>query len=206
MLTFALLETETDSLECEGGYPESTIPRSQTGDQVGCINVARVRGDREQESAKFALASLVATSSARSSSIKQTRHQKVANLVVEISVLRSPSMPKPYDLRKKVIEAIEQDGMKKSEVSQLFNISRNTIDLWLKRQAETRDYQALPNQPLGNNNKIADWEKFRAFAKIHGDKTQVEMAKLWSGEISDRTISRALQKIGFTQKKDLWLS
>jgi transposase len=44
-------------------------------------------------------------------------------------------MPKPYsyDLRKKAIEAIEQDGMKKSEVSQLFNISRNTIDLWLKR-------------------------------------------------------------------------
>jgi transposase len=79
-------------------------------------------------------------------------------------------MPKPYsyDLRKKVIEAIEQDGIKKSEVSQLFNISRNTIDLWLKRQAETGDYQALPNQPPGNNHKIADWEKFRDFAKIHG--------------------------------------
>jgi hypothetical protein len=40
--------------------------------------------------------------------------------------------------------AIEQDGMKISVVSQLFNISRNTIDLWLKRQAETGDYQALP--------------------------------------------------------------
>jgi hypothetical protein len=33
------------------------------------------------------------------------------------------------------------------------------------------------------------------------DKTQVEMAKLWSGQISARTISRALQKIGFTRKK-----
>ncbi len=107
-LTFALLETETDSLECEGGCPESTIPRSQTGDRVGCINVARVRGSREQESARFALASLVATRDARSSSIKQTRHQKVANFVVEISVLRSPPMPKPYsyDLRKKAIEAM----------------------------------------------------------------------------------------------------
>jgi transposase len=179
------------------------MARDRAGDQVGCINVARVRGDQEQESARLALAALVATSSARSSSIEQTRHQKIANFVVEISVLRSPPMPKPYsyDLRKKVIEAIEQDGMKKSEVSQLFNISRNTIDLWLKRQAETGDYQALPNQPPGNNNKIADWEKFRDFAKIHGDKTQVEMAKLWSGQISARTISRALQKIGFTRKK-----
>jgi transposase len=38
-------------------------------------------------------------------------------------------------------------------------------------------------------------------ASEHGDKTPVEMAKLWDGEISDRTISRALKKIGFTRKK-----
>jgi transposase len=38
-------------------------------------------------------------------------------------------------------------------------------------------------------------------AKAHLDKTQVEMAKLWEGEISSRTISRALKKIGFTRKK-----
>lgn len=155
-LTLDRWETETNSLECEGCYPESTLARSQTGERVGCINVARLRGDREQESARWALASLVATRAARSSSIEQTRHQKVANFVVEISVLRTRTMPKPYsyDLRKKVLEAIEQDGMKKSEVSQLFNISRNTIDLWLKRQAETGDYQALPNQPPGNNNLV----------------------------------------------------
>jgi transposase len=42
-------------------------------------------------------------------------------------------MPKPYsyDLRQKVIQSIKFDGLKKSEASQLFNISRNTIDLWL---------------------------------------------------------------------------
>jgi transposase len=34
-----------------------------------------------------------------------------------------------------------------------------------------------------------------------GIKRAVEMAKLWDGEISDRTISRALKKIGFTRKK-----
>jgi transposase len=82
-----------------------------------------------------------------------------------------------------------------------FNISRNTINLWLQRKAETGDVQALPNRPPGNNHKITDWEQFRAFAKTHGDKTQVEMAQLWQGDISDRTISRALKKIGFTRKK-----
>ncbi len=121
-------------------------------------------------------------------------------------------MPKPYsyDLRQKVIQVIEFDGLKKSEASQLFSISRNTIDLWLKRQAETGDFRALPNQPPGNGHKITDWEKFREFAEAHGDKTQVEMAQLWEGQISDseallrsadRTISRALKKIGFTRKK-----
>lgn len=116
-------------------------------------------------------------------------------------------MPKPYsyDLRQKVIQAIALDGMKKSEAAQVFQLSRNTIDLWLKRQAETGDYQAKPNRPRGNGHKITDWAKFREFAKTHGDKTQAQMAALWEGEISERTVSRALQTIGFTRKKNLWL-
>lgn len=40
-------------------------------------------------------------------------------------------MAKPYsdDFRQKVMQAIELDGLKKSEASQLFNISRNTMGL-----------------------------------------------------------------------------
>jgi len=91
----------------------------------------------------------------------------------------------------KVIEAIEQDGLKKNEASLLFNISRNTIDLWLKRREETGDFLAKQNKPPGSNHKITDWEKFREFAQANGEKTQGEMAELWSGEISARTISRA---------------
>jgi len=48
---------------------------------------------------------------------------------------------------------------------------------------------------------ISDWDKFRDFVKEHGDKTQSEMADLWDGEISQRTLCRALQKIGHTRKK-----
>jgi transposase len=109
--------------------------------------------------------------------------------------------PYSYDLRQKVIQALELDGMKKSEAAQVFQISRNTIDLWLKRRTETGDYQAKPRQPSGNGHKITDWEKFRSFAAQHGDKTQIEMAELWEGQISARTISPALHKIGFTRKK-----
>jgi len=57
-------------------------------------------------------------------------------------------MAKPYcyDFRQKVMQVLELDGLKKSEASELFNISRNTINLWFQRQAETGDVQAKPRQ------------------------------------------------------------
>jgi transposase len=108
-----------------------------------------------------------------------------------------------YDLRQKVIQAIELDGLKKSEASELFNISRNTINLWFQLKEETGDLKEKPRQGGFKTGKITDWENFREFVSQNGDKTQAEMAQLWEGEISARTISRALQKIGFTRKKKL---
>lgn len=106
-----------------------------------------------------------------------------------------------YDFRQKVMQAIELDGLKKSEASEIFNISRNTINLWCQRKAETGDVQVKTRSASSPNQKITDWKKFRAFAKHHEDKTQAEMAELWEGNISSRTISRALQKLKLTRKK-----
>lgn len=106
-----------------------------------------------------------------------------------------------YDLRQKVINAIQLDGMKKSEAAQVFQLSRNTIDLWLKRQEETGDYQAKTTRPQRTSSKITDWNKFAQFAQQHGDKTQAQMSELWEDPISARTISRALHKLGLSRKK-----
>ena len=113
-------------------------------------------------------------------------------------------MPKPYsyDLRQKVMQAIEMDGLKKNEASQLFGISRNTINLWFERREETGDITVKARASSSQKPKISDWEKFREFVKEHEDKTQAEMAELW-GNISQRSISRALKQIGFTRKKKL---
>jgi len=111
-----------------------------------------------------------------------------------------------YDLRQKVIQAIELDGLKKSEASELFNISRNTINLWFQLKEETGDLKEKPRQGGIKTGKITDWDNFRLFVSQNGDKTQAEMAQLWEGEISARTISRALQKIGFTRKKKLMVT
>jgi len=96
--------------------------------------------------------------------------------------------PYSYDFRQKVMQAIELNGLKKSEASELFNISRNTINLWFQRKVETGDVQAKARPKVSKRQLIMDWEKFRAFVKEHGDKTQVEMAQLWQGDISERTI------------------
>ena len=106
-----------------------------------------------------------------------------------------------YDLRQKVINAIQLDGLKKSEAAQVFGLSRNTINLWLKRQQETGEYQAKTTRPHRMSSKITDWEKFAEFAKQHGGKTQEQMAQLWHEQVSARTISRALQKLGLSRKK-----
>jgi transposase len=112
-------------------------------------------------------------------------------------------MAQPYsdDFRQKVMEAIELNGFKKSEVSQMFNISRNTINLWFQRRAETGDVKPKPRPACCQEVKISDWDKFRDFVKKYGDRTQSEMAELWEGEISQRTLSRALEKIGHSRKK-----
>jgi hypothetical protein len=43
--------------------------------------------------------------------------------------------------------------------------------------------------------------KLTKFVEVNGDKTQVEMAKLWTEEISGRTIAWPLKNFGFTRKK-----
>ncbi|PSO88316.1 MAG: IS630 family transposase, partial [Cyanobacteria bacterium QS_3_48_167] len=47
-------------------------------------------------------------------------------------------MPAPYsyDMRSKALTPVKR-GERKKEVSQMFNISRNTLDLWLKREQQT---------------------------------------------------------------------
>ena len=65
-----------------------------------------------------------------------------------------------YDLRQKVMQAIEMDGLKKNEASELFGISRNTINLWFKRRDETGDIKVKVRASSSQQPKISNWEKF----------------------------------------------
>ena len=105
-----------------------------------------------------------------------------------------------YDLRTKAIEAVER-GERQIAVCRMLKISRNTLDLWLERKAQTGDYQAITHLQKGCGHKITEWERLREFAKQHGDKTQAQMAKLWGDNVSQQNISDALRKLGLSRKK-----
>jgi transposase-like protein len=85
-------------------------------------------------------------------------------------------MAKPYsnDFRQKVMQAIELDGLKKSEASQLFNISRNTINLWFQRQAATGDVKPKPRQVSNKNSKSTIGRSFGILSKPMGIKPRVK--------------------------------
>jgi len=113
-------------------------------------------------------------------------------------------MPAPYsyDLRDKAIKAVK-GGERKSDVCRVLNISRNTLDLWLKREAQTGDYQAITHFQTGYQHKITDWKRFEEFVQKHGGKTQREMAKLWGDNVTQQNISDALRKLEWSRKKRL---
>ncbi len=109
-------------------------------------------------------------------------------------------MPAPYsyDLRKKAVAAVKK-GERKINVCRMFQISRNTLDLWLKREEETGDVKAsVSKKRLG---KIKDEAKFREFIQENYDKTQEQMAELWGNNVTQQNISYFCQKIGITRKK-----
>lgn len=111
-------------------------------------------------------------------------------------------MPAPYsyELRQKAIASVER-GEKKTIICRIFNISRNTLDLWLKRKKETGDLAAINNESGGKQPKIKDWDKFEQFVLRHNHKTQIQIAELWGDNLTQQNVSKACKKLGRTRKK-----
>lgn len=110
----------------------------------------------------------------------------------------------PLKMRQKALAAVDR-GEKKRHVSRMFGISRNTLDEWLKRRAATGQVAPKTYQSRGPTPKIADLAAFRQFVATRGHLTQQQMADEWPEPVSNRTIGKALQAIGYTRKKNLWV-
>lgn len=75
--------------------------------------------------------------------------------------------------------------MRKTEASRVFQISRNTINLWFRKREQKGHYKAEVGYQKGYNPKITDVEKCEEFAQAHASLTQKEIAEKWTGKISD---------------------
>lgn len=116
-------------------------------------------------------------------------------------------MPAPYsyDLRSKAIDAVKR-GERKTNVCRLFKISRNTLDLWLKREAQTKDVRPLTGYQKGRERKIKDACAFQRLVEDNSSKTQQQIADLWGENLTQQNVSDAFKKLGITRKKNLWVS
>lgn len=115
------------------------------------------------------------------------------------------AIPYSYDLRMKVLGAID-GGLRKSDASRLFQISRNKFALWLKRRATTGDVLTLSRQEAASGRvrrAITNTSEFEAFVREHPSATRAELAQLWKDPVSRHTVGRVLRKIRYTRKKRL---
>ena len=105
------------------------------------------------------------------------------------------------DLRKKVIAVVEEGILQLQEIAGLFRINVRTIYDWRKQFKETGTVKAKTGFHKGHGRKITDLDKFKEFVEANPDLTLKEMAQKW-GNVSPKTIDRALKKINFTFKKN----
>jgi transposase len=113
------------------------------------------------------------------------------------------------DLRRKIVQALQQRGMNKSEAARAFGVSLSSVKRYAKAVREGRSLS--PGKAPGKRPKLdekarrlleADVEE-RPFAKL--SDRQEYLQKVAGVSVSESTLSRALRKMGFGRKKGRWV-
>jgi transposase len=113
------------------------------------------------------------------------------------------------DLRKKIVQAVQQRGMSKSEAARTFGVSRSSVKRYVKAVCEGRSLK--PGKAPGKKPKLnekakkllqADIEE-RPFALLSDRRDYLQ--KVAGVTVSESTLSRALKQMGFGRKKGRWV-
>ena len=113
------------------------------------------------------------------------------------------------DLRRKVVEAVQERRMNQSEAARAFGVSRSSVKRYLKavRQGRSLSPGKAPGKRPSLDEKArklleADVED-RPFAKLkHRQEYLHEAAGV---SVSESTLSRAIRSMGFGRKKGRWV-
>ena|SRR5258707_15852341 len=108
------------------------------------------------------------------------------------------------DLRERVVAAVSR-GVPRAEVTEQFMVSLATLKRWVKQWQERRDLsmKPIPGRPVVKTQGLLAALPERL--ATHADATLEEQCVWWAAvsgfEISTATMSRALTRLGWTQKK-----
>jgi transposase len=113
------------------------------------------------------------------------------------------------DLRRKIVEAVEERRMNQSEAARAFGVSLSSVKRYVKAVREGRSLspgKAPGKQPTLDEKarKLleADVEE-RPFAKLK--HRQEYLQKAAGVSVSESTLSRAIRSMGFGRKKGRWV-
>ena len=113
------------------------------------------------------------------------------------------------DLRKKIVQALEQRRMNKSEAARAFGVSLSSVKRYAKAAREGRSLS--PGKAPGKRPKLdekarrlleANVEE-RPFAKL-SDRREY-LRRVAGVSVSESTLSRAIRRMGFGRKKGRWV-
>lgn len=106
------------------------------------------------------------------------------------------------DLRKRIIEAIKVEKLKKAEVIRIYKISKTGLDYLISHYDETGSLNPKPHGG-GRPSKFQaeDIERIKKFIEDHPDATLEEILEYTGKEASLTSVFRTLKKIGFRLKK-----
>jgi transposase len=110
------------------------------------------------------------------------------------------------DLRQKIVEALQQRRMNKSEAARAFGVSLSSVKRYAKAAREGRSLS--PGKAPGKRPKLdekarrlleANVEE-RPFAKLAHRREYLR--RVTGVSVSESTLSRAIRRMGFGRKKD----
>lgn len=112
------------------------------------------------------------------------------------------------DLREKVLRAVDQ-GHAREEIVKLLGVSPATIRRYLKQHRETGNVtpKAIPGRPPKKLGPLQ--AELVAQLQAHDDVRLEDHCQLWEQShgvrVSTATMSRAIQRVGWTRKKRRWV-
>jgi transposase len=113
------------------------------------------------------------------------------------------------DLRKKVVEAVQQRRMNKSEAARAFGVSLSSVKRYTKAVREGRSLS--PGKAPGKRPTLD--EKARRLLEVHLEEhpfaklseRREYLQKVAGVSVSESTLSRTIRSMGFGRKKGRWV-